>query len=108
METGAARAGAAARCSRPGELTKALAPVARELNLKIGYDHKEKAIRISPVQPTWKDDKKNTKALNQLLRRNMVKRVLVSGIAPYHKQVRNVGCVNYEITADGYDAIHWS
>ena len=52
-------------------------------------------------------DKKNTKALNQLLRRNMVKRVLVSGIAPYHKQVRNVGCVNYEITADGYDAIHW-
>jgi|Dee2metaT_14_FD_contig_81_69391_length_821_multi_16_in_0_out_0_1 hypothetical protein len=42
-------------------LRKALAPVARELNLKVGYDHKEKAIRISPVQPTWKDDKKNTK-----------------------------------------------
>ena len=62
----------------------------------------------SKVYPfPFADDKKNTKALNQLLRRKMVKRVLVSGIAPYHKQIRNVGCVNYEITDNGYDAIHW-
>ena len=53
------------------------------------------------------DDKKNAKALNQLLRRKMVKRVLVNGIGPFHKNVRGVGNVNYQITDDGYDAIHW-
>lgn len=42
-------------------LRRALGPVARELNLKVGYDHKEKAIRISPLQASWKDDKKAAK-----------------------------------------------
>ena len=63
----------------------------------------------SKVYPfPFADDKKNTKALNQLLRRKMIKRVLVNGIAPFHKNVKGVGNVNYEITDDGYDAIHWS
>ena len=55
----------------------------------------------------FQDDKKNAKALNQLLRRKMIKRVLVNGIAPFYKNVKGVGNVNYTITDNGYDAINW-
>ena len=42
-------------------LQRALQPIARQLDLKVGYDHKENAIRVSPLRPSWKDDKKAAK-----------------------------------------------
>lgn len=42
-------------------LQRALHPIARQLNLKVGFDHKENAIRVSPLRPSWKDDKKAAK-----------------------------------------------
>ena len=53
------------------------------------------------------DEKKNLKALNQLLRRGYVQRVNVSGIDNYHRLVRNVGYVNYTVTERGEQALGW-
>ena len=53
------------------------------------------------------DEKKNLKALNQLLRRGYVQRVNVSGIDTYHRLVRNVGYVNYTVTERGEQALGW-
>ena len=55
----------------------------------------------------FEDEKKNLKALNQLLRRGYVKRVNVSGIDNYHRHVRSVGYVNYTVTQRGEQALGW-
>ena len=56
----------------------------------------------------FEDEKKNLKALNQLLRRGYVKRVCVHyGKDNYHRLVRSVGYVNYVVTERGEQALGW-
>merc|ERR1712146_156720 len=50
-------------------LKNALQPVAKMLNLKVGFDQKDKIIRLSAVRSCWKDDKKAYKAWAAAARR---------------------------------------
>lgn len=50
-------------------LKTALQPVAKMLNLKVGFDQKDKVIRLSAVRSCWKDDKKASKAWAAAARR---------------------------------------